>query len=245
MVFNYYFYKRKYPVKRKLDRVTLVGVDCVDPQRLLACMELCQAFIDFGDVKLLSSIPVDAPYWESIPVLDSTQAYSKFITKELTHHIKTDFALVVQYDGFILNPSAWSDEFLNYDYVGASWWFQEGNNVGNGGFSLRSKALMDLMSQDKEVENYHPEDVVFFKERFHHLVNQGIKFAPYHLSRLFSMEGRLESHDAWKDSFGFHGFNVTDIRRWNYAKFVKPSQLWYWATLKRKARKIFLAAQKG
>ena len=41
--------------------------------------------------------------------------------KELGAHIQTDYALVVQWDGFVIDGSAWADEFWNYDYIGARW----------------------------------------------------------------------------------------------------------------------------
>ncbi len=43
--------------------------------------------------------------------------------KRINSYVATPFALVIQYDGFILNPDAWRDEFLDYDYIGAPWNF--------------------------------------------------------------------------------------------------------------------------
>jgi len=45
--------------------------------------------------------------------------YSLFIIYALHHFIKTDFALIVQDDGWLVNIDHWDDQFLNYDYVGA------------------------------------------------------------------------------------------------------------------------------
>ncbi|MFM6811478.1 MAG: DUF5672 family protein, partial [Dolichospermum sp.] len=83
--------------------------------------------------------------------------------KELNSFIETEFCLVTQGDGFIINPQFWSEEFLNYDYIGAPWRKQSHlvnsqgqtvnildlnkNRVGNGGFSLRSKRLLELCSE--------------------------------------------------------------------------------------------------
>lgn len=49
--------------------------------------------------------------------------------KELNKYIETDYVLIVQYDGFILNPKAWMDEFLEYDYIGAPWWYTDNYNI--------------------------------------------------------------------------------------------------------------------
>ena len=79
----------------------------------------------------------------------------------LNNYIDSDFVLIIQDDGHIVNPHLWDNEFLNYDYIGAPWpnnkkWknrfskYDEKvssniirnfnlNNIGNGGFSLRSK----------------------------------------------------------------------------------------------------------
>ena len=40
---------------------------------------------------------------------------------KIGEYIESDFALVVQDDGHIVNPNNWSDEFLAYDYIGAPW----------------------------------------------------------------------------------------------------------------------------
>ena len=52
--------------------------------------------------------------------------------------ISTPFVLVIQWDGYIVDPSAWANAFRKYDYVGAVVHDKRGTFVGNGGFSLRS-----------------------------------------------------------------------------------------------------------
>jgi hypothetical protein len=243
---KYFFSKpQQSTVKITLDQVTLVGVDCVDADRLKMVMELCQSQVQFGDVQLLSNLEVDAPYWKKIEPIKSTEAYSEFIIRKLPTYIKTPFALVVQYDGFILNPSQWTNDFLKYDYVGAPWWFLTGNNIGNGGFSLRSKKLMDVMAEDSyNVPVLHPEDYVFLHQRFHHLVNQGIKFAPYEIAKRFAIEGRDNTHDVWRNSFGFHGINVTDLKKWDNWSCQKRSLRDYFFKYKINAAKIYRKARK-
>lgn len=78
--------------------------------------------------------------------------------KELNKYIETSYVLIIQYDGFILNPDAWTDEFLEYDYIGAPWWYTDDCNVGNGGFSLRSKKLLEILANDDSILETHPED---------------------------------------------------------------------------------------
>ena len=129
-----------------------------------------------GSKALLLSIscPVSLPEciaWKKIPPLNFQQ-YSIFMMYCLASFIKTDFALCVQADSWVLNQSAWTDNFLEYDYIGApngvglntpksegdpgcrvfgmllrgeSEWVNEKNPIGvmNGGFSLRSKKFLN------------------------------------------------------------------------------------------------------
>ena len=45
--------------------------------------------------------------------------YNLFMVYSLGQLIKTDFCLVVQDDGFVLDGKYWRDEFFEYDYIGA------------------------------------------------------------------------------------------------------------------------------
>ena len=50
--------------------------------------------------------------------INNISEYNNFMLK-IGEYIESDFALVVQDDGHIVNPNNWSDEFLAYDYIGA------------------------------------------------------------------------------------------------------------------------------
>jgi hypothetical protein len=128
---------------------------------------------------------------------------------ELAAFVATNHALVVQWDGFVLDPSAWRDEFLDYDYVGAVWpQFCDGRNVGNGGFSLRSRKLLEAC-RDKRFVVGHPEDVAIGRTNRELLESEfGCRFADEELASLFSFERRRTT----RRSFGFHGvFNMVDV----------------------------------
>ena len=104
--------------------------------------------VDFELEKLLNyGIKCEVAKWKIKDIKD----YSKYMIYDLYQHIDTDFVLIIQSDGYVINPTAWSDDFLNYDYIGAAWPikedayispFNEHIRVGNGGFSLRSKKLL-------------------------------------------------------------------------------------------------------
>ncbi len=90
--------------------------------------------------------------------------------------------------------------------------------VGNGGFSLRSKKLLTLlsgMSESNEISEYHPEDVVVCVRLRKELESRGIVFAPEDVAGQFSFESLDDQNNyKWTDQFGFHGLKWTDISKW-------------------------------
>lgn len=175
-----------------LQNVTLVCVDD-NKERANDAIRKCMKDIDFG--KALRISPDKK--------LGSKEAYSKFILKELHKYITTDYALIVQHDGYVRNPEAWNPAFLEYDYIGATWWYKDGHNVGNGGFSLRSRKLLQL-SADLPTSKTHPEDETICRDCRGYLEANGIKFAPDHIANQFSFEG-YNQPGTWNGQFGFHG----------------------------------------
>jgi Protein of unknown function (DUF5672) len=127
--------------------------------------------------------------------------YSEFMIKELGQHIDSSHVLIVQWDGFITHPHLWQEKFLDYDYIGAPWPSKKGLLVGNGGFSLRSKKLLDAL-QDDAILAKHPEDQCICLENRAYLEKiHGIKFAPSEVAEKFAFELQKPTFDC----FGFHG----------------------------------------
>lgn len=135
------------------------------------------------------------------------------MVKELYKYVDTDFVLCTQWDAFVLNYKAWSEEFLSYDYIGAPWWFNDENNVGNGGFSLRSKKFINEASR-LPLKNFNPEDVVLCRTYKHLLSIHGIKFAPEHTASKFSFEGNNKYGQKWNGQFGWHDSDMTDLNNY-------------------------------
>src|SRR4030095_4866549 len=128
-----------------LPSVTLVCIDCANHDLALAALEQCMQKCAFARALFITDRAYAIARIECVrsPAIASREAYSRFVMKELAAHVDTDFALLVQWDGFVVNASAWSDDFLEHDYIGAKWiFYDDGHTVGNGGFSLRSTRLL-------------------------------------------------------------------------------------------------------
>ncbi len=203
--------------KIKLPNVTLLGIDCLDVMRLTQALDISENGIEFGAIKLLTSLPTNDYRKVEIPHIGSIEEYSRFCIEDLYKYIDTDYVLLVQYDGFVLNPYSWTNDFLKYDYIGAPWpvgtWetndFPKELNgtwvVGNGGFSLRSKRLLEISSRlakEGKITRFQPEDTALCVWYRKLLEEEGIKFSTVELAMKFSIESKVESYGK---PFGFHG----------------------------------------
>lgn len=189
---------------KQLPNVTMVIVDCVNYGEAISALTKSLKQIKPHSTIFFTDKQLTHPEFETI-VLDepikSKEAYSEFIIKELWRYITTSHVLVIQNDGYVLDGSAWTDEFLDYDYIGAPWLYEDGRNVGNGGFSLRSKKLMQSIASISP-EIYHPEDEVICRLYRNVLERHGAKFAPEELAHQFS----FELHEPLQPTFGFHSY---------------------------------------
>lgn len=194
----------------ELPNVTLIVADTMNYGNAIQSIKKSLLKVKPGATKFLTDIKAyttkayQSPFdIVKIDKLNSKEDYSKFIIKELDKHIGTDFVLITQHDSWVLNENAWTDEFFEYDYIGAAWLNNEGPNVGNGGFSLRSKRLQRILATDDFIQPYHPEDNCICKIYRPYLEEKyGIKFAPEELADRFSFELR----EPIQETFGFHGF---------------------------------------
>jgi hypothetical protein len=158
-------------------------------------------------------------------LVDDCESYSEYNRRsieDMSVLFDTDFVLTVEFDSCIVNPFAWTDEFFNYDYIGApwigfnsnmKWYYWDGTHdkdllVGNSGFSLRSKKLCDALSSKKygSIPEGEPEDVFICQNIRKELTNDGIKFAPFDVAARFSVENQL-----YCGQFGaHHGFYLSN-----------------------------------
>jgi hypothetical protein len=137
-----------------LQDVTLLTITSTDIDRTNTVLVHCAQSIEFGAVKMLCSrLPITTDprvQYIRIPPIDF-YGYSRLMIESLNTYVQTGHCLIVQADGFVLDPARWSDQFLEYDYIGASWAEYvrvpgmhrlrlDKNRVGNGGFCLQQKA---------------------------------------------------------------------------------------------------------
>jgi hypothetical protein len=233
-------------VRPNLQQVTLVAVSGVAIEPTLAALEKSMNEARFAKVLFLSDREPEAVTgtgieWRRIDPIRNRSDYSRFMLRGIADHVETTHALCVQWDGFVLDGKAWEPRFVDYDYIGAVWpQFHDGHNVGNGGFSLRSKRLLEAC-RELPFDGSQPEDVFISRECRHALEEQGIRFAPEEIARQFS----YERTECTGEEFGFHGaFNLVrylspskaaDLFRSLEPSLLTPSEHWEllrWALLR-------------
>lgn len=147
--------------------------------------------------------------WKQIGRLDYMQ-YSTFVMHSLYAFIDTEFCLIVQDDGWVLDGKNWKPEYYDYDYIGG---ITHGAVVGNelklgytwvedpvrtlvlnGGLSLRSKRFLEAPNKfgivhtpANEIHLWN-EDVQLTAIKRRQFEARGIKFAPDDVCREFSIE---------------------------------------------------------
>lgn len=198
-------------MKIDLRDVTLCAVDCVTPELAVRAIEKSLTGCRFGRVLLLTdclAAPSMSHERVQIEPLRSIHDYSRFMLKGLGAHIHTEFVLIIQWDGFVVDPTSWTDGFRQFDYIGARWdWYSDPYKVGNGGFSWRSRRLLQATAAPTfEVHPDLAEDLQICRLRRDQLTaSHGIRFADDQTAGRFSYERSIPD----QPTFGFHGlFNL-------------------------------------
>lgn len=191
-----------------LPNVTIICIDGVNPNIGIKALIYSIKDISFAKSYILShikpdNIPAGIEY-VSIPKL-THHTYSGFVLSELYKFVDTDFCLLINDDGFIINPHLWTDEFLKYDYIGAPWRSHYPHaRVGNGGFSLRSRKFVNLCSSIVWKGEHEDAACCIFNKTFMEV--NGCKYAPLEVAMKFSLESKIPECDYdLNKTFGFHG----------------------------------------
>jgi len=152
----------------------------------------------------------DGVEWKRCHFIDYL-GYSLFTMHSLYAYIETDFCLIVQDDGWVLNGKNFKPEYYDYDYIGAPSHCAFGDGhlylhfewtkaeepvsvVQNGGFSLRSKRFLEACNKhgimhlnSNEIHGWN-EDAQLSAILKPVLESYGYKYCPMDIAKHFSIE---------------------------------------------------------
>lgn len=214
------------PDRQPLPDVSLICVDTRHPDQAWWAIERCRTSLAFATTDFFCPVdwapplpPADADvFLHPIEPIRGIEGYNRFMLTGLADHVRTSHALVMQWDGFVSEPDRWSADFLQWDYIGAPWYHGGSTGtVGNGGFSLRSRRLLQALRAIDHPDSREPEDMticVTLRPRLE--AQHGIRFAPLDVAQRFACE-----YGSFRPAFGFHGMH-------NFAHVLAPDALAQW-----------------
>ena len=195
----------------KLPDVTLVMVETREHELARMAIANCLEVAEFGDLVIVTDRPLQfaefnylKPTIKAVPDWPSKLGWSRSWWFDVPPLLKTSHTLNIQWDSWIWDASMWSDEFLKYDYIGAPWWYKDGKNVGNGGFSFVSTVLKRYIYDRRW---YYPcdtavDDDLLCRQYRPRLEDAGFRWAPEPIAHQFAFECCRPSPDS--RHFGFH-----------------------------------------
>jgi hypothetical protein len=187
-----------------LAQVTLCAVDCEVPALAALALLQAQRGIAFGRVVLFTRgwLPtVVLPELEVVEIepLPGRADLSDFVARRLHAHIATSHALLLRWDAGVLNPTAWTDEFLVADYLAPPSLPADGG--GLPGISMRSRRWLRAGADPRLTEPRLADADFLGTHRGFLETAHGVQFAPEALQpRFAATDGHAE---AWH--FGFVG----------------------------------------
>lgn len=242
----------------KLPNVTLAAVTSVKIYETIKALEYSMRGIEFGEVVLITHrrpwmLPKEITYKHTSKLTD-IDCFNYKIAYELGEYIQTDYVLLIHYDGFVVHPEKWREEFLKYDYIGSPWPIPEegkqhcyhdiyGNlcRVGNS-VSLRSKRLLDFPGQaglvwEKDEDGFYNEDIFICCRNKHRLEEAGMRIAPVEVAKYFGHEHPVPEvlevdapfvfHKWWGRNEQYPVFENPWTKRWKKFKdIVRPFLFW-------------------
>ena len=191
--------------------LTVVETRCHELARMAAMDCLAQA--DFGAILYFSDQDpkINGATWIKIEDASSKLEWCRHFWHDVPQHVTTPHTLQISWDSWICNPEAWTPKFLEYDFIGAPWWYMDGYNVGNSGFSVRSQRLMQCLADNRERFPVvtTAEDELLCRVYRPALEDQfNFKWAPESIAKQFSFEFMLP--------FGPKPFGYHAMRNWPF-----------------------------
>ena len=206
-----------------LDNVTLISLSSVMINETIQAMMYSMKKISFADAIIFThKLPDDLPdsiRYIHVQEMKSVDDYNKVMLYDLYNHIQTDYALVIQWDGYVVNPDKWDKSFLEYDYIGAPWPadldFRDSDGrlcrVGNG-VSLRSRRIMEF--PDKAGLSWNQgenEDTFLCCIHKKEIEEAGMTIAPLELACMFSHERPIPEIKGIRP-FMFHKWDGDNVQ---------------------------------
>lgn len=204
-----------------IPEVTLIAVTSIEIDKTIERMKKSSEEINFGEIVFVShekpaNLPSDFIFRKCEEIKD-INVYNKIVFKDLWKYVFYSHCLLIHWDSCVINPSKWEDKWLEYDYIGAPWairddayiWHRTGEHirVGNGGFSLRSKKLMNIPRMHDlpllEEQGWYNEDgniCIYHRKR---MLDLGVNYAPVEEAAKFSWEVPVKENFGIMP-FGFH-----------------------------------------
>ena len=190
-----------------LPDVTLVCIETREHDLARLAVKDCLAKGQFAETLIFTDQPdVFSGLGRIIKVPDWPEkiGWCRHYWQEVAPHVRTSHTLNIQWDSWVVDDGMWSRQFLDYDYVGAPWWYKDGMNVGNGGFCLRSTKLMRYLRKHRDrypCTNTLDDDLLCRKYR-PALQQEGFMWAPDDVALDFAFE--VVRPDPNARHFGFH-----------------------------------------
>ena len=158
--------------------------------------------------------------------------YSRFLTTmDFWNLLSGEKILIYQEDSIIFHNNI--DEFLKYDFIGAPFPKKDNdtpNSVGNGGFSLRTKSIMELIIQTNSVEN-----TMFEESTIQYMNDTGSYFPPEDIYFSKNMQDlKIGKVASWKDAYDFSSERIYNPNSFGGHKFWISNPKW-----KKKMKNLF------
>lgn len=192
----------------KLPDVTLVLIETREHDLAELALQDCERLVDFGEVLVFTDRPSQFLRADrrvvTVPDWPNKMGWSRCFWYEVAQEVRTSHALGIQWDSWVVAPEMWTDEFLEYDYVGAPWWYNDGMNVGNGGFCLRSTRFMRYVRKHRAQFPVITDldDDLYCRHYRPTLQQAGFEWAPEMIAKDFAFE--TSRPEPKQRHFGFH-----------------------------------------
>lgn len=225
-----------------LPQITLAAMTSVKLYETIKALQYSMQGIEYGRVILITHrkpffLPKGIHYLHTSK-LTNIDHFNYKIVYELGDYIKTDYVLLVHYDGFVVHPECWQDKYLEYDYIGSPWPLPEREHsyldangklcrVGNS-VSLRSKRLLEFPRKAKLAwrpaeDGFYNEDIFLCCMNKHLIEEAGMQIAPLEVAKYFGHEHMIPETEGITP-FLFHKWRGRNAQ---YPRFEnKGTTLW-------------------